>query len=412
MVNSNSFALSRPLKSKEVLVAFLAGLFGELYLPIPGIGILAIADMVAYMVAVPLLAQHWDRMGRYSKKAVLWGVAWTVAALFANALNFKTMQYYWACVFVIMAGWTLTLLLWIVFKNDARLFLWFLMGMGLGATVGMHYLPNGAYLGFMHDAGEFGVGGLIEKQIYPNYARTIVLFCGLFVCVKAGGLFSLFSSLLTIFAGIWMLFHGGSRSSFGIYLAAGLFGATVLLFPRLIRWLFHNVAVIIMVCLAGAFVLFYVYADLAKSGRLGEGEYNKFEKEEEFSEEYGSSRLSSRGSFVATWQVFKKKPWGEGGKLRRHSVISNSWNCEGLVGLLFWIYYFWMILWFMKNRISFSGKYATFFILLILINSWDIIGSPYGTRHKFFALLAFISLCRDNPMYGVPEIFGHPEQRR
>ena len=31
----------------------------------------------------------------------------------------------------------------------------------------------------------------------------------------------------------------------------------------------------------------------------------------------------------------------------------------------------------------------------------------FGTRHKFFMLMTFIALCRDNPYYGVGTIFEH-----
>ena len=72
---------------------------------------------------------------------------------------------------------------------------------------------------------------------------------------------------------------------------------------------------------------------------------------------------------------------------------------------LFWVYFYYVVFWWCVHRMPCSGKYSAFIVLMILVASWAVFGSPFGTRHKFFVLMAFISLCRDDPLYGVGSIF-------
>ena len=91
--------------------------------------------------------------------------------------------------------------------------------------------------------------------------------------------------------------------------------------------------------------------------------------------------------------------------MRCHSVMANSLACEGIVGFLFWSFFYLQVFWFVRNRLTYSTRYASYVSVMILTACWAVFGSPFGTRHKFFVLMAFIALCRDDQWYGVGSLF-------
>jgi len=389
----------KKLSFLNYLLSFLMGLTGQLFVSVPGAGIMPMLDVVSYVIAIPLLILLWGKMGRFAHRTILWGIAWALASILANLLNYYTSWYFWKSVTVVSSGWILMVVAWWVLNKDASLFLIYLLGAGVGGFISLYYFQNGAYAVFANTE------GLIEKQIYPFYARAIV-YCGLLpFCWFFRKHFPSFVIVVTILAGVFLLFNGGSRSGFGIYLLSGGFGFLAVYCKRVVREICKNLFLTALLLLLGVGLVFFSYSRIVQEGALGEGERSKFEAEEGIKMDTGHGRVSARAGLEATWRTFKKQPWGEGGTLRRHSVISNSWNCEGLVGLLFWVYFFWIVLWYIRKRMFYSGIFAVFIGLQIMIASWDVVGSPFGTRNIFFSLMIYIALCRDNPYYGKDTVF-------
>ena len=246
---------------------------------------------------------------------------------------------------------------------------------------------------------------MIEKQIYPIYARAIIFCIFLPFCLLVSKRISIFVILFIVAAGVFLLYRGGSRSSFGVFVLAGCMGFFAVYGKQFIRRICKSIFMSSVIFIVGAVCIFGIYSHLAKTGSLGETEVIKYETEEGVKVDTGHGRVSSRAGLLDTWEVFKEKPWGVGGTNRRHSVISNSWNCEGIVGLLFWVYFFWVVLWFIRKRLFYSGILASFIGLQIFTAVWDVIGSPFNTRNMFFSLMMYIALCRDNHLYGRDTIF-------
>ena len=387
------------LKFMSCLMAFLMGLSGRLFVHVPGAGIIPMLDVISYVIAIPLLCLLWGKMGRNARKTLLWGIAWALAAVVANALTFYDSWYFWKSVMVVSSGWVLMVVSWWVLNKDARLFLTYLMGTGIGAAISVHYFQNGAIMVYANTT------GLIEKQIYPKYALAIVLSGVLPICLLIKKKASMLITTFIIIIGLSLLYNGGSRSGFGIFAFAGGIGFLAVYGKQFIRNVCKSIFLCSVILLLGFSIVFGIYAHLAKTGALGESQTKKYEDEEGVKVDTGHGRMSSRAGLQETWEVFKKKPWGEGGTNRRHSVISNSWNCEGIVGLLFWVYFFWVVLWFVRKRLFYSGILASFIGLQIFTAVWDAIGSPFSTRSIFFSLMMFIALCRDNPLYGRDTLF-------
>ena len=404
--NYRQLPLPRRKLSKGLMLAgFIMGLGGQLHLHLPAFGVIPMLDIVAYAFAIPMLVLVFPRMGASAKVSVGWGLAWAFSAWLANTVNDFDARMIFKMFVVCSSSWCIFLVAWYLLKKDARIYLYYLIGVGVGGAIGIHYFQNGAYLAYVLNTGRKATEALIDKQIYPAYAKA-VFFGGVLSLVLCFKKFPKILVLgLAIASGFFLLFNGGSRSSFGFYLVTAIAGYSISIAPRFCQKFLKNTFLLAASAIIGATVLFASYSYLAKSGKLGESEANKYDQEEDYSAENSEGRMASRSGINETWKVVKKKPWGEGGNLRRHSVISNSWNCEGYVGLFIWVYFYWQVLWFLRQRIAYTGRYASFMVLQIISACWSVAGSPFGTRHHFFVLMALIALCKDNPHYGEGQLF-------
>ena len=130
------------------------------------------------------------------------------------------------------------------------------------------------------------------------------------------------------------------------------------------------------IMMIGVCVVFLVYQYMASSGVLGESELNKYQNE--FGED-AAGVLEGRASFSYALRCFMDSyGLGAGACLRCHSVIANSLACEGIIGFLFWVYFYLQCLWFICKRLPYSGSRSLFIMLMILSAAWDVFGSPFG----------------------------------
>jgi len=392
----------------SIALAVAAGMGGEMHIPVPGLGFMAMYDLAAYAVAIPILLLKWNTMGKYMRRSLAWSFAWTAAAVLANMFNFIEMRYFFKCIALASSSWALMAAAYMLLKDKPKLYMWYLVGVGLGSWISVYYFRNGSLEGFAAGNGAMGSAGsstenLIEKQIYPGIARGLFLGCVL-------PLFLVFKKMPVIlvvpgamYAGFYLLLHGGSRSNFGMFCAAAVFGFAVAYCKKGLRSLAKNPFQMVLLGSIGCAILFCTYKYMAKSGTLGEGEQVKLENE--FGKE-GTGVINGRAGFHnAIKGAGESLGLGVGGHLHCHSVIANALASEGIVGFLFWIYFYTQVLWFVCKRLPYSDKYSAFILLMVLTAAWDVFGSPFGTRHKFFVLMALIALCRDNPYYGVGTLF-------
>lgn len=396
------------------VIAVLAGMGGEMHVYVPGFGTIAMLDLTAYIIALPIIFMNWSKMGKFMKRALLWGFAWAGAAMLANAVYFVDIRYWLKCVSVVSSSWAIVAASYMLLKDRPINYLWYLVGAGLGGWIALYHFRNGAYEYFATQ-GDFGAEGygvefLLDKQTYPLYARAIV-FSGILTILMAWRGMPILGVLCGfVFAGFYMLFHGGSRSSFGLFCAAGGVGFLVAYGGRMFRRLGKHPYAMLLICGIGGAILFGGYKYMASSGMMGAGE--AAELENEFGEG-GRGAVKGRAGFDYAFEfAIDTFGIGAGGNLRNHSVMANALSCEGFIGFFFWVYFYTQCLWFVCRRIPYSGKYSAFIMLMLLTACWDAFGSPFGTRHKFFVLMALMAISRDNPLYGVGEIYSTDMIRR
>lgn len=395
----------RKLRFYNVCMGVVLGLTGQLYLQIPSLGTIPMLDIFSYATAPVFLAVFWSRMGRYMQRAILWGLAWSLASVFANFLSDYDFIYALKSIVIVCSSWTIMTIAWWVLRQDARVFLWYLVGSAIGGFIGLYHFQPGTVAFLEYKTGIRAVEVLVDKILYATYAKLIIAGALLPLCIFWRKIPSLVVILCGLGAGVYLLFNGGARSNFGIYACASLVGFGVCYMRKTAIKMANHAVVLFVIAGVGVILLYGLYAHWAQSGALGESERMKFEAEEDVALDSGESRMATRGGFSETLSVIKSKPWGEGGTNKRHSVISNSLNCEGFVGLAFWVYFSLSAFWLVKNRIVYSGRFSFFIMQIVMGLIWAMLGSPFGGRHGYFALMAFVALCRDNPQYGAGTIF-------
>lgn len=400
---------------KLVVMAILAGLGGELHVMFSALGTIAMLDLVSYCISIPIIFLNWNRMGKYMRRSMKFAFFWTVASMIANLFVGEGFKFWLKCVSLASSSWAIMVVAYLILRSDARLYLWYLVGAGIGGWIALYYFRNGALEYFAAGGADyFGQTGgsvelLMEKQIYPSIAKGVCL--GLILPVFIWWRRAPFFFVVTAFilCGFWLLMNGGSRSNFGIFIASAAAGFFVVYARNLTNRILHSPMIAFFIMMIGVCVVFLVYQYMASSGVLGESELNKYQNE--FGED-AAGVLEGRASFSYALRCFMDSyGLGAGACLRCHSVIANSLACEGIIGFLFWVYFYLQCLWFICKRLPYSGSRSLFIMLMILSAAWDVFGSPFGTRHKFFVLMAFIALCRDNEFYGYGDVFGEKSSR-
>jgi len=407
MMHRMRMRISKPKKLglTDLALGLSMGLFGQLYLPISGLGTIAILDIFSYVFGGIVLLLSWGRMGRNVRKTIMYAVLWTIAAVFANLFNFVDARYYFKSVVIIATSITLMSIAFWVLRRDARLYLLYLLGWALGCWIGLYYLKPGTWLAAEFKQGEAAINVLMDKEIYPIVAYALyfsIFFIPTFFVKSTPKVFPIVGCFV---AGFYLLFNGGSRSNFGICTAAGLLGIGACYFKKVLIRLLRSKAVFYIILIVSVALVFGVYKYLAESGALGEGEQQKYAAE--FADaRMGEGGILGRGGYYATIENFLHSPWGVGGTNQRHSVVSNSWNCEGLFGLVFWLFFFRQCFWFLRNRIAYTGRFSCFMAIMFANSCWAAIGSPFGARNIYFTLLIFVALCQDDQYYGYETVFN------
>ena len=390
-------------------LSIIAGMGGEMHVYMPGFGTIAMLDLVSYFIALPIIFLNWNRMGKYLRLSLLWCFAWTGSAMLSNTFYFLEMRYWAKCVSLAASSWAIMASSYLLLRNSSLNYLWYLMGTGIGGWIALYHFRNGAFEYFATQ-GNFGAEGygiemLIDKQVFPVYSRGIVfgIILPLFLMWKKLPMFAVIAGV--VFAGFYLLFNGGSRSSFGLFCGSGLVGFMAVYGRTILKKLGKHSMLMLLICSIGGALLFSSYKYMASHGIIGEGEAAKLEHE--FGEG-GQGAIKGRAGFdYAIKNAIDSYGLGLGGSQRNHSVMANALSCEGIIGFLFWVYFYVQCFWYICRRIPYTGKNATFIMLMLLTACWDVFGSPFGTRHKFFVLMTLMSLSRDDVSYGVGELYSN-----
>ena len=397
-------------KLKLVIMAILAGLGGELHVMLSGLGTVAMLDLVSYCISIPIIFLNWNRMGKYMRRSLKFAFLWTLASMVANF--FSGVEFKAWCKYVSLASssWAIMAVAYLILRSDARLYLWYLVGAGLGGWIALYYFRNGALEYFAAGGADYfgkvggDIGLLMEKQIYPSVVKGVCLgfVLPIYIWWRRAPFFFVITAF--ILCGFWLLMNGGSRSNFGIFIASAIAGFFVVYARGITKRILQSRPLAFLVMLIGLCFVFFIYQYMASTGILGDGELKKYENE------FGAGGvgvIEGRAGFSNAFSyAFESYGVGAGENLRCHSVIANALACEGFIGFLFWGYFYCQCLWFVCKRFPYSGSRSIFVMLMVLIACWDVFGSPFGTRHKFFVLMSFIALCRDDEFYGYGDLFN------
>ena len=106
----------------------MIGLTAELYIPVPGMGVIPILDIFCYIVSPLMLLVNWPKMGKSMRKSILLAFGWTFAALVAGLTSDATMHDVLKQIVIVSSSWTIMTVAWFVLRQDGKLYLVYLIG--------------------------------------------------------------------------------------------------------------------------------------------------------------------------------------------------------------------------------------------------------------------------------------------
>jgi len=418
MARNNKFELAS-------FSAFAMGLGSSLYLPTP-VGIIAMLDIAAYLLAFPMFLQENAAYPKYFRRLLILGVLWFLGCVISDFWRGTPFPIALKASMIIVDSLCLLIVgAWIARKTP-RALPWFFIGASIASVVSLYHFQNGALMSFAVNAGFRGGSDmsayLIEKQVLPKWVN-MYLMAGVFslrilfrlpwpICIVA------FS-----YGGVHLLLHGGSRSTFLTFNCAAILMAFYVYAPNTFIKLFKKKGTA-LVCIIVAGVCFnLIYMQLAKRGILGESGMKKYEQNQSGE----VTALDSRNDIMVNWPFLWRSPiigagtqmidhWGyleksgnagyyvggdyiENYTFLGHSCIVGAWTANGILGLIFWAYVLWLFIDFLGRKCYSLGDAGPFILYGVVSMIWAVLFSPFGGfRGQVMLIAAFIAFMKD-PRY-------------
>lgn len=392
-----------------LMTSFLFGLGSSFFIDTP-FGRAAMFDLVCYVLGPSLFVSNYKKFTKTERRILMFSVLWFLGAVYSNWWRDEPFDVAVKGNAIVFNVWCMIVVgIWLL-KKDYRTWLWFTVGNGISCVISLYYFQNGALLYFAENAGFGGEGGLqsflIEKQVYPLYLKAVIFSILLPMVV----FFHLpWAPVIAAIIGfsVFLLFRGGSRSSFGVNIMTSFFFIGYAYMKRLMRGFLDNAILLGLIAMFLGIFIFAIYKNLAVSGALGEAEYVKYQREMVDSE---AGLLGSRDDIIRAWPFLKRHPivgagsssfdrWGymaDDPLLPGHSALVGSWVQNGFLGLVFWVYALWVIARFVQKKVLRFGDYAPFMVMRAVSMVWAILFSPFGGyRGEVSVLLALCVVAQD-----------------
>lgn len=403
-------------RNKAFLIfAFFCGLGSSLFVPTP-FGRVAMFDLLSYVIAPVILAVSYRRYTRPEISLLVLAFLWFLGTCYSNWWREEPFDVALKGDAIILNVFCMLIVGIALIRRSVHSFLWFSVGYGMGCVVALYVFQNGAYLNLAEATGYSGGGGgmqeyLVEKQVYPLYAQALFLSALFPLRVHKVMPWALIAICCATTAFL-LLFHGGSRSGFGIYFLTSTVVFAYAYFRNVVRAFSRNALFFLVCALLISFVAFKTYAYLAQQGALGEAEYTKYVREIEDSE---SGVLGSRDDLIRAWPFLKHHPfvgagssaidrWGyivdsDDFRIPGHSALVGAWTQNGILGLIFWAHAIFRIIDFIRKRMIGFGDWFPFLAFILVSIIWAILFSPFGGYRGIVCVVLALCAVTSSPAY-------------
>ncbi|MBN2117226.1 MAG: hypothetical protein JW730_11675 [Anaerolineales bacterium] len=418
------------MQSVDVFI-FLVGAFSSFYIDL--IGQLYISEIVLILLFPFQLLRRWKVLlkDQLTRKILFFGSLWFVSQVFTDLIrdtSTNDMLRGWAGILVLLVTCSS---LYLLTKKNVQRIQFLIFGYAVGALAALYFQPP---LYFSEEPWKFGLG-------YP-----ITLLVLLFISYTSGAKLRNLSKWM-----LPLLIIGGLF----IYLNARSLGAMIIL-TAIVIWLrnrkFGKVILThlgVRNALAGGLLLgltiwglISIYGYAAQNGYLGDEAQWKYVRQS--SGRFGLL-LGGRSEIFASVIAVRDSPvigygsWAKGPAYRMflyrvidlgyersqeemsryinqsdlipaHSHVFQSWIWAGILGAIFWLVIFGIVIQVLIQSNRYINILYTFVIFMSVCSIWDIFFSPFGSVMRLRWAIQFIVFLA--AMSYAAQVQAGPERRQ
>lgn len=404
------------------MLAFIMGLTSTLFVPTP-VGFIAMLDLASYVLAIPIFLTSFSSYSKHLKWLMLLICFWLINAIVSDMYRGTPFRIGFKAWMIIVNSLTLVIVGAWILRKSVRALPFFLVGCAVSMVVQLYYFQNGALLSYAVRSGFSGGTNmsdyLIDKQVYPIW---VGMFLSILMAFRILGVVPWPICIAGYVAGAFFLMaQGGSRSSFLINMCSSFLVFAYVYWRKGFDLIFKRKLLTLcgVVVVALLFNMFYLHA--AKEGWLGEAGYQKVEKKKSGEDSF----LDNRADLLINWPFLWRSPiigagselidrWGYVNRspyvrhydpmgrpiyhdgFYGHSCIVSAWTANGLFGLVFWLFVFWLVFDFLGEKLYVLRDAGPYVMACLIGICWNIAFSPYGMfRGRVMFVAAFLALVQD-----------------
>lgn len=388
--------------------SFVLGLGVYLFVSTP-LGLLGIFDGICLIIGPILLLINWNKFEKREQRFILLVFLWMLGLLVSDLYRGSYIQVLIKGQAIVLSACMMLVVMLCCFRNmTVPRYFAFIMGYTLSAVISIHlpYFATTALAAVMEVA-ESGAYREDFQQTYNKVTYAKYAYMIFYLVLYPLSRFKFFplplAGMFSILCGVFLLFSGGSRTNFAIFVASGVAMIASSISPRILLSVRKHWLLFLFPALCLFAVIYVSYTHLARTGQLGEREYDKYMRE--MGDREGvECVLGSRNDIIRAWPYLSNSPligagtipldrWGYTDRdvLPQHSCIVGPWVKAGVCGLIFWVYTLCLVIKFTARHLFTMGRDGLMLLPTILYLLWNILFSGFdGNRGMFIGGFAFV----------------------
>ena len=411
-------------QKSNALALLLIGTFSMTEVNI--IGWLGISELVMFLVAPVLFMVDYAKLRHDGFLPLIWlSLLMMASSVMSNVMNHNYFFVAMKGIAAVYSIFAITIVLHHLLRNDPIELRWLLLGIAISVILSTFIFQRGCerVSGGEVLSNDAATEAVMSYSLY--WANLLRRWVELPIDFSYLSLPSGLTAAIVAFIALFALFNAGGRSAFAVSVfacALVLIGGRESSRMKLIKK--HILVMGVLFVLLGA-AIGKTYKILAKSGALGERQYEKYMNQTKAGEGMLNLLMAGRADFFACLIAAKDRPiigygawpidvndyWGHflnkygapedfafheeslrnnPTRVRRlpgHSQILTGWTWHGIGGLVFWLYVAYLYGTVLKNHLAAIPHMYGYFCLALPTCMWALLFSPFGNRISVVSLI-------------------------